>query len=115
MNLKLYDYEILVLKEFFKYCFAKSFASFNGFLNYYPYIQRDINKSGEFLLMRHLKNIEEDMKLCNVTVEAQSQDLKNGAEFIMWIGKDTILLEGYSFENRWLHSDSKIRLAEVRK
>ncbi len=109
MQIKLFDYQIVILKEIFKKYFVDKFSSFEKFLKYYPYKKRSINVSGEYLLLKHLRDSKEDnVELCKSTIIVESKELKNSAEFIVWIGSDSILIEGYSFEDRWLKSDSKI-------
>jgi len=116
MSLKFYNYEILVLKKLFEYCLKSKFSSFDEFMKYFFHIQRDINQSGEYLFLKHSNNENENnMELCNYTIVLESEDLKNGAEFIAWIGKNSILIEGYSFEDKWIKPNSKVIKIGVKK
>ena len=116
MRAKLYNYEQQVLYKLFEYCFADIFDSYDEFLSYYPWRERSIDQTGEYLILKHIQNNnEEDVNLCDYTVSIESDDLKNGAEFIAWIGKNSILIEGYSFEDRWLRADSKVIIKGVER
>jgi hypothetical protein len=109
--MKLFNYELSVLKKFYEYCYLKKYESFQNFLNSFPFVYRELTGSGEYLTLKKNKDsIENNMNLCNLTIYVDTCCLDNGAEFILWHNSECIILEGYSYENKWLKPECEVRI-----
>ncbi|HIP61368.1 MAG TPA: hypothetical protein EYG98_02310 [Sulfurovum sp.] len=109
--MKLFNYELDVINKFYIYDYLEKYATFENFLDNYSYIHRELSGNGEYLTFKKSRNSnEENMSLCNLTITIDTCCLANGADFILWQNSECIMLEGYSYEDKWLRPECEIKI-----